>query len=129
MAPPETAQKIMDNNTYPEAAETAETGSAPAVAPSTACSLSSDTERMDYLESLLGRFVMEKTARGSQKSILRSDVYMAPDVSIYVRNNAGHVIHEGNGRTWREAVDDLRGKYTPENDIGHAPGAKGKSDE
>jgi hypothetical protein len=38
MAPPETAQKNMDKNTNPAAAETARTTDSPAVDPSTACS-------------------------------------------------------------------------------------------
>ena len=37
MAPPGTARKIMENNTDPEAAETAQTTDSPAVDPSTAC--------------------------------------------------------------------------------------------
>ena len=39
MAPPETARKIMDKPQDPEAAETVQTTSDPAVAPSTNCSL------------------------------------------------------------------------------------------
>jgi hypothetical protein len=39
MAPPETAQKIMDKSQDPEAAETAQITDSPAVDPSTACSV------------------------------------------------------------------------------------------
>lgn len=49
MAPLGTVQKIMENNTDPEAAETAQTTDSPAVDPSTACYASSAREPRPHL--------------------------------------------------------------------------------
>jgi hypothetical protein len=56
MAPPETAQQIMDKNTDPAAAETARTTDSPAVDPSTACCVSlTRTDRLAIAEILSRR--------------------------------------------------------------------------
>lgn len=65
-----------------------------------------DTERIEFLESLLQRRAFQNKQRPSE--FLKSDIHFnETSCSIYLRDIVGTAVWSGYGTTFRQAVDHL----------------------
>ena len=75
-----------------------------------------DTQRMDFLESLVGRHEMtpcwkgKANPEGLRKDYAGTDIHIRTEVQILIRNSMGHTKAGAFALTWREAVDAAMAK-------------------
>jgi hypothetical protein len=70
-----------------------------------------DGQRINFLESLVGRFVLEDCWKsklhptGKRRDECDSDLHCSDSVRVYIRDSLGRVIVSALAPTWRQAID------------------------
>jgi hypothetical protein len=77
-----------------------------------------DRQRINFLESLVGRFVMEKCWKsnlhptGKRRDQCGSDIHCHDTVEVHIRDSLGRVIVSASAPTWRQAIDAAAHSWT-----------------
>lgn len=77
-----------------------------------------DSQRLDFLESLVGRHEMTPCWKsmmnpdGLRKDFAGSDAHVFSSVSFYIRDARGNAIVSAYGATWRETVDKAHAAFS-----------------
>jgi hypothetical protein len=70
-----------------------------------------DRQRLNFLESLVGRFVLEdcwkskQSPTGKRRDTCGSDLHCGDNVQVYIRDSLSRVIVSASAPTWRQAID------------------------
>jgi len=75
-----------------------------------------DTQRIDFLDSLVGRHEMtpcwkgKDNPEGLRRDRAGTDAHVNDEVDIYIRDIMGYAVVSARGATWREAIDAVMAK-------------------